>query len=310
MRVTRLTPALLALCAALLICGCSKRPAEETPPVETQSGGLEDVVSDVRSTTTLSSSQLELIVGSVALLDDSDENGGTRVTMRSAMGDGCCNCFSLAVELPEGVSGVPGGFSGVELLFNDAEVDFSVTGLSWSATADDDPDDNLYYLRLTVSTDRWSSKDYVLNNGITRTLRLTDLEDADGGVLCEGAWELKFEYIIPGEYVELVQQPIPIVGAVDYSTGEEKVWAELESFLLSDFSAQCSYRLVDKSVSEPMSFGLSYVELQSGQTHFISIASDRSDEQRLIRDYNLTIPVPLEDIKLVHLSEKLTLKVN
>ena len=74
MRVTRLTPALLALCAALLICGCSKRPAEETPPVETQSGGLEDVVSDVRNTTTLSSSQLELIVGSVALLDDSDEN--------------------------------------------------------------------------------------------------------------------------------------------------------------------------------------------------------------------------------------------
>ena len=136
-------------------------------------------------------------------------------------------------------------------------------------TDDEDAADSRYTLRLTVGASRWDSKDYALNNGTVRTLKLKNIVSDEGKVLYEGEWSFSFTYAIVGEYVELIDEPIAVPGVSASGRYGEKDWAEISSFVLSNFSAECRYRLLGEEVSEPYSYGLAYVEMKSGEKHLI-----------------------------------------
>lgn len=313
MRRRQLAAALGAV-MVLSLCACGKKnveqpPAEASPETRIQLSEEDLGVVSVMARE-LSAAQMELITGSIEIEGGEAEDGGVKVTLVSAMGDGCYNCFNLRASLPEKSKIKNGGygFESAEILFNDPAAPFEATAREWAVLEDDDPKDNSYSLRLTAGATRWDSREYILNNGITRTLKLKNIVSDDGKVLYEGQWSFDFAYMIAGESRELIEKPIPVAGvSPDGKKGES--WAEISSLVLSNFSAECRYTLKGGAAAEPFSYGLAYMEMKSGEKQLIGCDYSRVEGKSDIRDYYLLIPIQLDEVKSIHLSDHVTVNV-
>lgn len=305
--------ALLALLLLLGLCACGKKSDEAEPeqsdaPEERILAGQDmGVVSALARE--LSAEQMELITGSIEITDGLSSDGGAEVALISAMGDGCYNCFNLLISLPEKskVKGGGCGFRSAEILFNDDRTPFKTTMSEWTALEDDNPKDSSYSLRLTVGTTRWEDREQALNNGVSRTLRLTDIVSEDGSLVLQGQWSFEFLYALECEYAELIEKPLPIAGISEKGGNTEECWAELKSLVLSSFSAECRFK-TGLGAGEPVSYGLSYVEMKSGEKRLISCSGSRIDGADEIRNYNFIIPINLGEVKSIHLMDKVTVE--
>lgn len=315
MRRKQLLGALLALLLLLGLPGCGKKTGESGAapelPRETAIPAGDDLSAANGMARELSSTQMQLITDSIEIISGECESGGVKIRLLSAMGDGCFNCFSLLIELPRGSApGAEGyGFERAEILFGDEQAAFITTAAESTVTPDDNPRDDAYSLRLSVGTSRWDNKDYTLNNDKTRTLRLENIVSDDGAVLFKGVWSFDFVFAITGEYTELVKEPIKVLGVSPTGHYGEETWAEISSFVLSNFSAECRYRLTNGQASEPVSYGLSYVEMKTGEKHLIGCANSRIDGDFEIRDYYMAIPIAPEEVRRIHLSDRIELEV-
>ena len=303
----------MGMMLGLFACG-KRKAAEETPnpppsaPAELSEQDLGAVSALAKE---LSAKQMQMITDSIEITKGEAESGAVKVTLVSAMGDGCYNCFNVLVQLPEKDKAENGGygFQSAELSFGDPEAPFKTTAREWRALDDDDPGDGRYTLRLTVGASRWDNREYILNNGITRSLTLKNIVSDDGEVLYKGEWSFDFVCLLSGEYIGLVSEPLAVPGVSETGKYGEKDWAEISSFVLSNFSAECRFKLKDSKAAEPFSYGLAYVEMQSGEKHLIGCDAGRVEGKTDIRDFYLVIPISLEEVKSIHLTDRITIDV-
>ena len=261
-----------------------------------------------RTASKLTKAQLNTIKGSATVVSSVADNSGVRITLDSATGDGFYSYYKLDVELPEGMNAGDGyNFGKQSLLINDESIGLGDGGTSCMTLEDGDPSDNRYSMLISIGLTNYpANRNYSFDNGIVRTLKLENIITEENGRivnLIEGEWDFGVLFTNEGKTVELVNKPVKVSGYDFWS----KEWyeAKVTSFVLSGFSGYCEYKLTSNSISSTI--GISPVVVLKDGSKYALIASGGSN---YYYDYYLTVPISLDEIDYVQLTDDMLLYVN
>ena len=261
-----------------------------------------------RTSSKLTKAQLNVIKGSATVVSAVAEDAGVKITLDSATGDGFYSYYKLDVELPEGMNAGDGyNFGEQGLLINDESIGLGAKGASCMTLDDGDSTDNRYSLLISIHLTNYpANRNYSFDNGIVRTLHLENIITEESGKivnLFKGQWDFGVLFTNEGKAVELVNNPVTVSG-YDYWSKE---WyeAKVTSFVLSGFSGYCEYEVAPNSVSSTI--GISpFLVLKDG-SKYAMIASGGSSSSY---DYYLTVPISLDEVDYVQLTDDVILQVN
>jgi hypothetical protein len=261
-----------------------------------------------RSPSKLTKAQLNIIKGSATVVSDVAEDAGVKITLDSATGDGFYSYYKLDVELPEGMNAGDGyNFGKQNLLINDESIGLGTKGASCMTLDDGDSTDNRYSLLISVHLTNYpANRNYSFNNGIVRTLQLENIITQENGKIVnfiEGEWDFGVLFTNEGKTVELVNQPVTVSGYDLWSNALYE--AKVTSFVLSGFSAYCEYKLTPNSISNTI--GMSPVVVMKDGSKYTLLASGGSSS---IYDYNLAVPISLNEVDYVQLTDDVILRVS
>ena len=262
-----------------------------------------------RSKNELSKAQLNIIKGSATVVSNVSEDAGVKITLDSVTGNGHYSYFKLDVVLPEGTNAGEGlTFENFRLMFNDDNVGFGSSGGSSTMTVDDgNTTDNRFSILIGLHYDKYpSSPDYAFNNGVVRTLHLENIIDCGNAGndvnLIEGTWDFGILFNDEGKQVELIDKPVTVSGYSHWDNAPFE--AEITSFVISEFSINCQYKLNPKSESR-------YVEIfpiavmKDGREFRISGSGGSNTSY----SYSFAVPVALDEIDYVKLADDVILKM-
>ena len=261
-----------------------------------------------RSSNKLTKAQLNIIKGSATVVSSVAEDAGVKITLDSATGDGYCSYYKLDVELPEGMNTGEGhNFGRQSLLINDESIGLGVVGGSSMTLEDGDPTDNRYSMLISLHLTNYpANRSYSFNNGIVRTLKLENIITEENGKivkLIEGEWDFGVLFTNESKTVELVNKPVTVSG---YDLWSKKWYeAELTSFVLSEFSGYCEYKLTPNSISGTI--GISPAAVLKNGSKYALMASSGSN---YYSNYDLTVPISLDEVDYVQLTDDILLDVN
>lgn len=256
----------------------------------------------------LTKAQLKIINNSAKIISSVAEDAGVKVTLVSATGDGFYSTYKLDIELPEAMNAGEGyHFGNQRLLINDESIGLGTKGTSSMTLEDDNPTDNRYSMLVSIRLTNYPvNRNYSFNNGIVRTLRLENIvADESGKIvnLIEGQWDFGVLFTNEGKTVELIDEPVTISG---YGFWDKKWFeAKVTSFVLSSFSAYCEYELSADSASSAI--GISPVVVLKDGRKFALMPSSCSDYNC---NFSLTVPVSLDELEYVQLTDDVILPVS
>ncbi|MEA4895915.1 MAG: hypothetical protein VB064_11740 [Oscillospiraceae bacterium] len=261
-----------------------------------------------RTSNKLTKAQLNIIKGSAAVISAVAEDAGVEITLDSVTGDGFYSYYKLDVELPEGVNAGDGyNFGKQRLLINDESIGLGTNGTSFMTLEDEDPADNCYSMLLSIRLTNYpANRNYSFNNGIVRTLHLENIITEENGKivnLIEGQWDFGILFTEESKAVELINEPL-IVSGYDFWSHE---WYEskVSSFVLSGFSGYCEYEVTPNSVSSII--GISPIVVMKDGSKYQMMASRGSNS---MFNYDLAVPISLDEVDYVQLSDDVILQVN
>ena len=261
-----------------------------------------------RTSSKLTKAQLNIIKGSATVVSAVAEDAGVKITLDSATGDGFYSYYKLDVELPEGMNAGYGyNFGNQRLLINDESIGLGTKGTSCMTLDDGDSTDNRYSLLISIRLTNYpANRNYSFDNGIVRTLKLENIITEESGKivnLIEGQWDFGVLFTNEGKTIELVNEPVTVSG---YDIWSEKWYeANITSFVLSGFSGYCEYEVTPNSISS--SIGISpFVVLKDGSKYALMASGGSSSNY----NYNLTVPISLDEVDYVQLTDDVILQVN
>ena len=292
--------------------------SQEIPTLDNDTAWLEAYISN-DGAVPLSEQQKRIIHTSAAITSAVAEDAGVAVKLQAVCGNGYQTYCKLEVALPPEVTA--GGqytgvsFGEVQLKLNDDSVGTgSRNGSIMTQTLeDDDPDDNRLSLFLNRGVAPLSGVDDTFDNGIIRTLYLENLrltEDSGEETLIEGQWDFGILFRDRGETVELVQEPITVrwvnfINGTDYLPEIQYYEAEVSSFILTEFSVYCQYKLMPSGAGHPAGFR-PVIIMKDGRTVVVGASSSSNDRFR----GNLPVPLSLNEVAFVKLTDNVVLPVN
>lgn len=261
-----------------------------------------------RTSSKLTKAQLNIIKGSATVVSAVAEDAGVKITLDSATGDGFYSYYKLDVELPEGMNAGYGyNFGEQRLLINDESIGLGTKGGSCTTLDDGDSTDNRYSLLISIRLTNYpANRNYSFDNGIVRTLHLENIITEESGKivnLIEGQWDFGVLFTNEGKTIELVNEPVTVSGYDIWS----KEWYEatVTSFVLSGFSGYCEYEVTPNSVSNTI--GISpFLVLKDGSKYALMASGGSSSNY----NYYLTVPISLDEVDYVQLTDDVILQVN
>jgi hypothetical protein len=286
--------------------------AQEIPTLDNDTAWLEAYISK-DGAIPLSEQQKRIIHASAAITSAVAEDAGVTVKLQAVCGNGYQSYYKVEVVLSEEVTagrqytGV--GFGDVELRLNDGSIGISNGGF----ISEPLEDDNHLSLLLNTRLALYPGFDYGFDNGIIRTLHLGTLHLTEEGgekTLIEGQWDFGILFRDRGETVELVQEPMTVRGVnfingTDYLPEIQYYEAEVSSFILTEFSVCCQYKLTPGDAGQPAGFR-PVIIMRDGRTVGVSFVTSGSDGFR----GSLRVPVSLDEIAFVKLTDDVILPVN
>ena len=259
--------------------------------------------------TPLTTAQKHLLTHSASILSSPVvEDAGVKVTLAAVAGNGYYAYYKVDVVLPESMHPGEGyRFEQQDLLINDNSVGLGSNGFSSVTLADGNPNDNSYSLLLAIGLKSYDHYEYSFSNGIIRTLQLENIitSDQDGHPAAEiqGQWNFSIRFLGNNQFVEWVKEPVTVSGTDIWDQSRYK--AKVSSFLLSAFSAECTFEMSPDSSSGTLG-AVPVIVMKDGRSYGLIPLSGSGKYYH----YYLRVPVSLNEIAYLKLTKDISLPVN